>query len=154
MLATSVTNSFIPCLDSCDTLFTAISMAGLRSTPRSAYLSRRLAMAYTAMATAATSAADAMGSTISSTFDRGFGQARGNGGSDEMFSGGAGPSSAKLQPSTKWREKRMPVADANPTYAVPVATSERSTLVCSSGFLGLAMPRGAMATVTSALPPS
>nr|CAB3454743.1 unnamed protein product [Digitaria exilis] len=98
-----------------------------------------------------------MGSTISNTLDRGLGQARGKAGSAEMFSAGAGSSSAKLQPSTKWREKRMPVADVNPANAVSCCnTPERSMVVCRSGFLGLAKPRGAMypafaATVESRL---
>jgi len=71
-----------------------------------------------------------------------------------MLSAGAGPSIAKLQPTTKWRERRTPVADENPTYAVPDTTSERSTAVCSSGLLGLGTPSGAMVTVTRAAPPS
>ncbi|XBI47460.1 hypothetical protein VPH35_111402 [Triticum aestivum] len=142
MLTTSEMNSFIPCLDSCDTFFTAISAPDVGSTPlytlpnppmpssrssenplvawnkslyekrcgpnsvshssfTSAYLRRLRSIRTTAMASANTNAADAIGNTIYSVFDRRLGVVNGRAGSFCMFSGGACPPSIlKLQAST------------------------------------------------------
>uniref|UniRef100_A0A0A9HAF6 Uncharacterized protein n=1 Tax=Arundo donax TaxID=35708 RepID=A0A0A9HAF6_ARUDO len=74
--------------------------AASHSSLTSAYMRRRRMNTKTTAATAKTSTADAIGSTISSVLDRGLGLVTGRVGREEMLSAGAAPFILKLHPST------------------------------------------------------